>query len=500
MSGPHFAASRVEVGHRRFATGLMHQWRRILLCALTITGLAFLLAGLSTPIFRGEARLLIETPGSALAPSGTPNRQTHGVSGEQGIASQLEVVSSSDILKQVATNLDLSKRAEFNQASGSSLDRFLTSAGLKAEIPAEERILQRMRDRLRIYTIEKSSLIAIEFSSEDARLSADIPNAVAEAYVAVRRAGNLASGAQSAQNGAPASIDSRPYLPEARIVSRAAVPSQPSVPKIFPIVGATFAGSLAVAAIVTLFGAFVSGRAARAGHPTPVEPPPLMSEGDTYSTALPSAEDEHAAANLKRGAGEVDIDHAVEQLISTGIERAIFISPEGDEASSSSVLTARDIADAGLRVLLLDLTATGAASSTMLEGSHHKGITNLLCREAQFGDVIHADHYSECHVIPVGTGDPAQAMQAADRLPLIVDSLASVYDLIVIECGPAQVPAIDSLAAEATTIVISVLESDDADVTRCAAELRNAGYDELMFVTPTDRLAAVPEELGRDAA
>ena len=51
----------------------------------------------------------------------------------------------------------------------------------------------------------------------------------------------------------------------------------------------------------------------------------------------------------------------------------------------------------------------------------YAGITNLLASEAQFADVIHADLYSDCHVIPVGTADPARAMRAADRLPIIMD-------------------------------------------------------------------------------
>ena len=99
------------------------------------------------------------------------------------------------------------------------------------------------------------------------------------------------------------------------------------------------------------------------------------------------------------------------------------------------------MADAGLRVLLLDLTASGAASRPMLESTAYPGITNLLASEAQFSDVIHADLYSDCHVIPVGTADPARAMRAADRLPIIMESLTTAYDVVVVECGPADAEA-----------------------------------------------------------
>ena len=101
-------------------------------------------------------------------------------------------------------------------------------------------------------------------------------------------------------------------------------------------------------------------------------------------------------------------------------------------------MVAREVADAGLRVLLLDLTASGAASRPMLDSVSYPGITNLLASEAQFTDAIHADHYSDCHVMPVGTADPARAMRAADRLPIIMESLTTAYDVVVVECGAGR--------------------------------------------------------------
>jgi Mrp family chromosome partitioning ATPase len=127
----------------------------------------------------------------------------------------------------------------------------------------------------------------------------------------------------------------------------------------------------------------------------------------------PAAGSESAVRNdpVVRDGHVVGLDsaQAAGMLISVGASRAVFVSPEGDEAAASAVLVARDIADSGLRVLLIDLTASGAASGPMLDGARVAGITNLLAAEAKFVDVIHADHYSDCHVIPVGTADQARA-------------------------------------------------------------------------------------------
>ena len=135
-------------------------------------------------------------------------------------------------------------------------------------------------------------------------------------------------------------------------------------------------------------------------------------------------------------------------------------------------MIAREVADAGLRVLLLDLTASGAASRPMLESNAYPGITNLLASEAQFSDVIHADLYSDCHVIPVGTADPARAMRAADRLPIIMESLTTAYDVVVVECGPADAEAIQRLIGPGTEILVSVIETTDTAVTEAADSLK----------------------------
>ena len=197
--------------------------------------------------------------------------------------------------------------------------------------------------------------------------------------------------------------------------------------------------------------------------------------------------------------GEIGIESAAERLIARGATRAIFVSPEGDEAAAAAVLVAREIADAGLRVLLLDLTASGAASRPMLDSISYPGITNLMAAEAQFTDVIHPDHYSACHVMPVGTADPARAMRAADRLPIIMDSLTTAYDVVIVECGPAGADAIRRLVAPGAEILVSVLEPDE-EVAAAADALVAGGYGELTLVTPAGYRSPNAPLPGRSAA
>ncbi|CAN7703038.1 GumC family protein [Mesorhizobium sp. LjNodule214] len=701
------AAADVDVDLRQLFASLARHWLRILVVALAVTGLAFAFASLATPHYKAQTKLLIETRESVFTrPDGTADNDKP-ILDEEGVASQVEVISSTDILKQVASKLNLSRLPEFDEAANmSALGRLLVIVGLKSdpnEIAPEERVLKKMREKLNVYSVEKSRVIVIEFSSEDPRLAADIPNAIADTYISVQgnakqesnaaatdwlapeiadlskrvkdaeakvadfraqsdllmggnnsvlptqqlselsselskvRANRAAAEAtadgvrKALQNGGSldavpevlssdliqrlrerqvelrtniadlsttllgnhpriralksqladmdgqirneaekimkglmtqaqtaqarenqlvadvntmkaasarageqqveldalqrdanaqrqllesymtryreaSSRNDRNYLPvDARVFSRAVVPSEPYFPKIVPIVSAAFVGALLLMAIATLLGELFSGRAmrpatgARFGRIEQVAMPiarqePLAAETRAVVPAAEQSQAEPDAATVadapaeeaepaRSTLGEVDVDKAAEKLIASGAARAIFVSPEGDEAAASAVLVAREVSDAGLRVLLLDLTASGAASRPMLDSGLFPGITDLLASEAQFSDVIHADLYSDCHVIPVGTADPARAMRAADRLPIIMQSLTTAYDLVVVECGPADAQGIGRLVGEATEVFLSMLEADD-EVTQAAVKLIENGYPELTLVTP----------------
>lgn len=687
-----------DIAPRQVFAGLARNWLRIVLVAIAVTGMVFALAWLATPQYKAVAQLKLGSGESSVLRQGEDTAL-----GTRGVATEMQVMSSADILKQVAAKLNLARTPEFNDAlKMSALSRLLVIAGLKGdpeEVPQEERVLKKMREKLNIRGDEKARLIAIEFSSESPRLAADIPNAIANAYIAGQGNAKLEPGSATAtflgpeivdlQNrvkdadakvsafraqsdllmgggaslatqqlsdrtnelsrvranrasteaaieairkalrsgGSLASIpevqsseltqgllarqvqirsdmaelsttllDNHPriralkaqlanldaqlrgeaekltkglaaqvqtmqgresqlvteietlkeasvhageqqaeldalqrdadarrqvlesymsryrasaargdggYAPvDARIVAEAQMPADPYFPKILPITGAAFAASLLLMTAGTLLGQLLSGGAARAAADArfdrieqvtmPVvqhEPDEIAEAADDICAAEPAPTlaimDDIAggAAAARSTLGEIDIDAAAEKLIAAGAARAIFVSPEGDEAAASAVLVAREASDAGLRVLLLDLTASGAASRPMLDAVLFPGITNLLAAEAQFSDVIHADHYSDCHVIPVGTADAGRAMRAIDRLPIIMQSLTTAYDLVVVECGPSDAQGIGRLVGEGTEVFLSMLEPRD-EVALAAVELIENGYPDVTLVTP----------------
>ena len=701
MSGVRPAVSDVDVDLAQLFGSLLRNWLRIALVALAVTGLALAWVSFATPKYRAETRILIENRESVFTRPGNGTTEAdRPLLDEEAIASQVEVISSPDILRDVARKLDLHTRDELGgSGETSALGNVLILFGLKSDpsqASVEERVVQAMRERLLVYRVDRSRVIVVQFSSSDPELAAAVPNAVADAYIAVQEKAKLLSNADATQwlepeiadlrqrvrqaearvadyraqsdllvgqNSTPlatqqlselsseltrvraarsaaeakgeairtalssggrieaipavlnhplvqrlrerqvqieadradlstallpghpriraldaqlaetdqqlraemqkvlrsvdnetteasareqqlvadlnglkaesarageeevelralereaaterallesyltryreaASRADRNYLPaDARIFSPATAPFEPYFPKVLPTLAAAFAGSLLLMAVVTLLQELFSGRAMRPAAGVIREPieqveMPLAFRPDADVVEAEPEPEPEVARN------ELSIAAAAEKLISGGVSRAVFISPEGDEAAASSVMVAREVADAGLRVLFVDFTYSGAPSASMLESSRYPGITNLLASEAQFADIIRGDLYSDCHVIAVGTADPAKAMRAVDRLPIIMTSLTTAYDLVIVECGPSDAQGIARVVDAGAEIFVSVIEPQDEAIGTAAADLEANGYAQINRVTPVGH-ALPPAPQGRSVA
>ena len=313
------------------------------------------------------------------------------------------------------------------------------------------------------------------------------------------------------------SRDERNYLPsDARVFQQALEPGEPYFPKKIPIVAAAFAGSLLLLSLITLLRELFSGRAMRPVNRSlvdhqlvPAVAMPVPASGGEASANEEMIYAEAPQTSLLSKAAEpepepvIDPEHGVpaivDHLIDKGASRAIMVSPEGDEGAASAVLITRELADRGLRSILLDLTSSGAASRPMIDGFALPGITNLLASQSQFRDVIHSDPYSSAHVMPNGTADPAQAMRAVERLPIILSALTTAYDIVIVECGPVDAKGVARLVTPGTEIIMSIIDANDPSIVKSAAALQDAGYEDIFLVTPVGQVPAQPQP-GRSVA
>ncbi len=141
------------------------------------------------PRYTGEAKVLLESRDPAFARTAAERGEPTAPIDEQAVASQVQVAMSRDLARQAIRSLKLVGNPEFDpQAAGvSPLQRALMVLGVAPspmERSPEDRVLDNYLDRLLVYPVGKSRILAIEFKSRDPELAARGANTVADLYLA----------------------------------------------------------------------------------------------------------------------------------------------------------------------------------------------------------------------------------------------------------------------------------------------------------------------------
>ncbi|KEA07289.1 GumC family protein [Rhizobium rhizogenes] len=290
---------------------------------------------------------------------------------------------------------------------------------------------------------------------------------------------------------------------DARVVSQAVEPVDPYFPKVGPIVVVAALASFLLTCIVIMLMELFSGRALRPVGPAEREtaarpltaanvhqgPVPASMLSVTVDPVLAREMEEavdlgHMPQEAAEDEEDFSIQSVADYLIGRDSRLAISISPTGDNGSTATVMLARTIADAGCRIVLVDMTGTGCPSRLMAESDDLSGVTDLLCGEAAFADTIHPDRLSDAHLVPQGTSDVGRAMRGADRLSLILDALGSAYDIVLVECGAADVSGVARLTrSKDTEILLSMPEPDEDQFMAAMTEFQKAGYEHIILMS-----------------
>jgi exopolysaccharide transport family protein len=739
-------------------------WRRrltVLLTTVTFAGLAVVGTSVVSPKYQSEARILIETRGPDLARRPTDVQTADPVLDDAGVTSQVAILQSADLIRQVAKDFKLSERPEFDPAANPSIvTKVLVMLHLMKnplDVEPEDRVIAEFDQRLQVYQVDKSRVIAIQFSSKDPKLAAAIPNAMAKVYQSLQAGAKLDTTSETAkwlepeianlrekvrdaeskvaqyrassdlfktgqqntfseqqltdisqelarvrgdrataearalsvrqalqsgsvdtlnevvgsqmiqrlketQSGIEGQIadlstkllDGHPQMKglrsqlngirqqirtetqkilasleneakvaklrekelvqqlnsvkadtantdekqvglnalereaaaqrqlletylaryreavsqqdmnatpaDARIVSSAVMPTEPYFPKTVPIIVVASLAGFVLSSVFILLSELFSGRAVRPidyeedeGHEAVVEAPvevkkapairstladkivaeigpePVVTEavitepvvekiirnpaarpqGPKHESLLSLTSDEDdlrthmqnaADADLARDEdGEFSVEAVARHLIDRRINVAISVSLIGDEGSAATVALARMVAAAGSRTIVIDMSGSALPTRLMAEQRTLPGITDLLAGDAAFGETIHADHLSDAHIVPQGTADARRAMRAADRLSMIIDALADAYDLVLVECGPADVSGVKRLAHNGEAeIILSAAGAPMDEIEAKAGAFIDAGYEDVLLLFGD--AGTNPPSAGRKAA
>ena len=318
--------------------------------------------------------------------------------------------------------------------------------------------------------------------------------------------------------------DSNSSPADARIVSKAVEPVDPYFPKVVPIVVVAAVATLIMSAIVIMLAELFSGRALRptdaasetieaeavveekhvpqaapiaAAAGKPVRPSMLAVVADEEDTIEDVKAADVAPEDEPEDDNEFSVASVADYLTGSRAPLAIAISPTGDNGSAATVSLTRMLADAGHRVILIDMTGSGYPTELMAEDPAALGVTDLLCGEAAFGDTIHGDRLSDAHLIPQGQSDVRRAMRGVDRLSLLLDALAAAYDLVVVECGSADVAGVSRLTrSRDVEIILSLPEVEETIFVALMTEFQAAGYERVVLMSGGE---GAEQTLGRAA-
>jgi uncharacterized protein involved in exopolysaccharide biosynthesis/Mrp family chromosome partitioning ATPase len=149
---------------------------------------AFVVVNAMTPRYRSEARILLEARENIFLRAEADKANDRPAMDPEGVTSQLQLVLSRDLARQVIKKNKLAENPEFDPLiGGMSLSRAILGAlGLARDpntMSAEERTLESYYSHLNAFAVERSRVIAISFYSASPELAAQVANSIAEVYL-----------------------------------------------------------------------------------------------------------------------------------------------------------------------------------------------------------------------------------------------------------------------------------------------------------------------------
>lgn len=171
-------------------------WKRkgrwLVLLSIALGGATFGVLTMMAPRYQSEAELAIVAKGASntfsdpRSASSDPDPITTRMD-KEAINTHVRALQSPDLMQQIAGDLKLGERREFNSALG-PVDRLgaaLRTIGIGGPRSGEserDRVMSALRSRLEVYSAKESRFIGVRMTSVDPELASKIANAMAENY------------------------------------------------------------------------------------------------------------------------------------------------------------------------------------------------------------------------------------------------------------------------------------------------------------------------------
>ena len=256
----------------------------------------------------------------------------------------------------------------------------------------------------------------------------------------------------------------------ARIVSRAQQPTEPSFPRTqSAITFAALAGLIFAFCVAFLLEVFQRGF--RTGEQ--IE----RATGMPFLGLLPEAEPH---ASRSQAAGEILRNPAgiYAQAIRTlqghvllarvGERRAqkvlVTSAVPGEGKTTTAVSLARAFAMGGYRTIIVDADLHASAVQDTLGVMRQPGLTDMLMGRAGFHHVIRKDPLTQAHVIQAGTNVPnPTAALASSQMQWVLTALQQTYDYVIIDSPAALATADAQVLAKLADVTVLTVKWADTD-------------------------------------
>lgn len=175
---------------RGLGRALWQKKTSILSLTVLAAGIAYLVVNAITPRYQSESRLLLEARENVFLRAEADKTGERTTIDPEAVTSQIQLVLSRDLAREVIGKEKLAGNPEFDPPSG-GLRPMLGRLGVVRDLSGmsrEERALEAYYERLNVYAVEKSRVIAVDFSSANPDLAARVANTIAETYLNMQQA------------------------------------------------------------------------------------------------------------------------------------------------------------------------------------------------------------------------------------------------------------------------------------------------------------------------
>nr|WP_155129850.1 GumC family protein [Pseudovibrio flavus] len=169
---------------------VFHSFLWLVPLAIAFSVLVVFLGSLGSDKYTAESKVLIDTAGFSYPGIERGIETERALLDEEGVESQVQLMRSADLARQVVQKLDLADDSSF--AGGGEpgpISKALISLGLRedqSQSSREEAAVSKLAGALEVYRVKGSRVISVNFTSTDPELAAVIANEVVREYRALQ--------------------------------------------------------------------------------------------------------------------------------------------------------------------------------------------------------------------------------------------------------------------------------------------------------------------------